>query len=388
MTRQQLFAAFFFGVFLFLLYQFYRMFSVFLAPLTWGALLAFVFYPLYSRLTRVLRGRRGLASLILTTIVILVVMVPTVFLAILLANESVTLFQRVSETLSSGQPEQWFEHLKTAMPARAWRILAILDTWNIDLGAVAVKGADLLSGFLVSQATGIAKNIVSFVIDFFLTTFALFFFFRDGARMIEAIFHLLPMESQYKKQVLTRLHDTLSAVVQGTLVTAALLGVLAGIGFWVTDVPFAVFLGCASAFFSLLPFGAPVVWGLVALYLLLIGAIWKSLTLAIWGILVVGIVDNLIRNSHHLSLLWDPWRPASLWLFGDLFGAGGHCHSRRLHSDLRGAVPGRPLIAERPVSAQFVFDKQGVNCSILCSRCFFPRRRFMSFAAPSYRRAT
>ena len=295
MTRQQLFAAFFFAVFLFLLYQFYRMFSVFLAPLTWGALLAFVFYPLYVHLTRVLRGRRGLASFILTTIVILVVMVPTILVAILLANESVTLFQRVSGTLSSGQPEQWVERLRAAMPARAWRILAILDMWKIDLGAVAVKGADLLSGFLVSQATGIAKNIVSFVIDFFLTTFALFFFFRDGSRMIEAIFDLLPMETPYKNQVLTRLHETLSAVVQGTLVTAALLGVLAGIGFWLVDVPFAVFLGCASAFFSLLPFGAPVVWGLVALYLLFMGSIWQAVALTVWGILVIGIVDNLIR---------------------------------------------------------------------------------------------
>ena len=40
MTRQHLFAAFFFAVFLFLLYQLYLMFEGFLAPMGWAALLA------------------------------------------------------------------------------------------------------------------------------------------------------------------------------------------------------------------------------------------------------------------------------------------------------------------------------------------------------------
>src|SRR5690348_17295474 len=80
MRRDQLFAAFFFAAFLFLLYQFYRMFSVFVAPLTWAALLAFIFYPLYGHLLHALRGRGGLTAFVLTTLVILAVMVPMVFL--------------------------------------------------------------------------------------------------------------------------------------------------------------------------------------------------------------------------------------------------------------------------------------------------------------------
>src|SRR5262249_16285155 len=149
------------------------------------------------------------------------------------------------------------------------------------------SGANALSAFLVAQAADIAKNVAAFVVDFFLTTFALFFFFRDGARMIAALRDLLPMESGHKEMVLVRLYDTLSAVVHGTLVTAATQGVLAGLGFWGTGVPFAVFLGCATAFLSLLPFGAPVVWGAVAIYLWIIGSTGKAVLIVIWGILVV-----------------------------------------------------------------------------------------------------
>lgn len=296
MSRQQLFAAFFFAAFLFLLYEFYRMFREFLAPLAWAALLALIFYPLYLRLTHVLRGRDSLASFIFTTIVILVVIVPTVFLTVLLANESVTLYQRSGEFIASGDLQRLLDRVKGSTPGRTWTLVSdVLHTWNVDLAAIAVTGANALSNFLMSQATDIAKNVVAFVINFFLTTFALFFFFRDGSRMIGAFRDLLPMEAQHKDLVLTRLYDTLSAVVHGTLVTAAAQGILAGVGFWAVGVPFAIFLGCAAAFLSLLPFGAPVVWGLVALYLGLSGAVGRALLIVAWGTLVVGTVDNIIR---------------------------------------------------------------------------------------------
>jgi predicted PurR-regulated permease PerM len=296
MTRQQVFAVFFFVVFLFLLYQFYQMFRVFLGPLTWAALLALVFYPAYTRLTHLLRGRNGLASFLFTTIVILVVIIPTVPLSILLANESVTFYQRSVDFFTSGELQVFIDRLKASTPARAWKFIApLLDTWKIDPAGIAVTGANALSSFLVSQAADIAKNVAAFVVDFFLTTFALFFFFRDGTRMIKAVRDLLPMEPKHKDMVLARLYDTLSAVVHGTLVTAAAQGALAGLGFWLAGVPFAVFLGCAAAFLSLLPFGAPLVWGAVAFYLWVSGAVGKAILLVIWGTLVVGSVDNFIR---------------------------------------------------------------------------------------------
>lgn len=296
MTRQHLFAAFFFAAFLFLLFQFYQMFSVFIAPLTWAALLAFIFYPLYTRLTRWVRGRPSLASFLLTTTVILAVMVPTVFLIILLANESVALYQSSTEFINGPGLRDALDRLRASTPAKAWGLWAhVLEDWNIDLADIAVKGTNAVSGFLVSQAADILKNVAAFVVDFFLTTFALFFFFRDGSRMVDGIRDLLPMEAVHKDMVLARLHETLSAVVQGTLITAAAQGALAGLGFWALSVPFAVFLGCASAFASLLPFGAPVVWGLVAIYLGFTGSIVRTLVLILWGTFVVGTVDNVIR---------------------------------------------------------------------------------------------
>jgi predicted PurR-regulated permease PerM len=296
MTRQQLFAAFFFAVFLYLLFQFYRMFYVFLVPLTWAALLALAFYPLHIRLTRILHGRDSLASFLFTTVVILVVMVPTVLLTILLANESVALYERSRDFFTNGDLEHFLERLRGSALQRRWANFApILQEWNVDIGALVATGANALSGFLVAQAADIAKNVAGFIVNFFLTTFALFFFFRDGSRMIGAIRNVLPMEPAHKELVLARLYDTLSAVIHGTLATAAAHGILAGLGFWAVGVPFAVFLGCATAFFSLLPFGAPAVWAAVAIYVGATGSITRTVFLVVSGTIVVGTLENLVR---------------------------------------------------------------------------------------------
>jgi predicted PurR-regulated permease PerM len=228
--------------------------------------------------------------------VILVVMVPTLLVIVLLANESVALYQSSSELVTSGQLQQFVDKLAASAPARASKtILPVLQSWNIDIGVMAMKTGNALSSFLVSQAAGIAKNVAEFVIDFFLTTFAMFFFFRDGSRIVDGIRGMMPMEPEYKDLVLGRLYDTLSAVVQGTLVVGAAQGVFLGLGFWALGVPFAIFLGCAAAFFSLLPVGSTAVWGGVAAYLLLSGLFWRAILLALWGTLVLGTLDNVVR---------------------------------------------------------------------------------------------
>lgn len=296
MTRSRLFAAFFFTVFLFLLYQFYRMFEGFLAPLAWAALLALVFHPVQRRFVRWLYGRNGLAAFLLTTLVIGGVIVPTLLLLALVAHESVLLYQRIAALVAHGELGQWWKQLQGSFLGKAWVYLQPwIQQWNIDLGSIGVKTTNAVSGFLVAQATAIAKNVAGFLVDFFLCTVALFFLLRDGERMILWLRDLLPMEPRHRDLVLQRFGDALTAVVQGSLLTAFAQGTLAGIGYVILGVPFAVFLGCATALIALVPMGAPVAWGGVAVYLLATGHPIKALLQVLWGTLVVSAIDNVIR---------------------------------------------------------------------------------------------
>ena len=296
MRREHLVAAFFFAVFAFLLYQLYLILSSFFGPLSWAALLALVFHPLQHRLSVLLRQREGLAAFLLTAAVILLVIVPTIYLSALLATQSAALYQDVRSFIESGRLSAWIEEIRGSRLGHLWQSWAPrLYEWNVDLPGLALKASNVVSGFLVAQAPQAAANVLHFVVDFFLTTFALFFFFRDGQRMVKGFRDLIPMEPEHKDTIVFRFYDTLSAVVQGSLVTAAAQGVLAGIGFWVLGVPFAILLAVASAFASLLPFGAPIVWLGPVVYLFAIGETLRAVLLLGWGTLVISSADNVIR---------------------------------------------------------------------------------------------
>lgn len=296
MTRENLFAAFFFAVFLYLLYQFYQVLRFFLGPLSWAALLALIFYPIHRWLRGVLRQREGLAAFLLTTAVILTVMVPTVYFTIRLAGESIALYKRVNDLIQQGQLPAIIAYLRSFWPEQLWeRVSPFVDASHVDLASIALKASNAVSAFLVAQVPVAAANVMRFLADFFLTTFALFFFFRDGERMVRGLRDLLPMEPEHKDVILMRLYDTLSAVVQGTLVTAVAQGFLAGLGYWVLGVPFSVLLGCTTAFFSLIPFGTPLVWLSVVGYLLFQAEYVRAVLMLAWGTAIVGTADNVIR---------------------------------------------------------------------------------------------
>ena len=296
MSRAQLFAVFFFTVFLYLLYQFYLVFNGFIGPLSWAGILALVFYPTYRWLTALLRQRESLAAFILTTVVIVVVMVPTVWLTVRLAGESVAAYQRVQQAIQSGEADEVVASLRASRPGRLWeRVGPQLESWNLDLRSLILKGGDAVSGLLMGSVSAMAANAIRFIVNFFLTTFALFFFFRDGERMVRALRDLLPMEPRHKDAILTRFYDTLSAVVQGTLATAGAQGLLAAIGFSILGVPFVLLLSAAVAFLSLLPMGAPIVWVSVVGYLAFYGSYGKAIFLFLYGTFIISGADNVLR---------------------------------------------------------------------------------------------
>jgi len=219
MRREQLFAAFFFLAFCFLLYQFYRILYDFIGPLSYAALLAFVFFPIHQRLRRLLNGRDGLAATLMTTAVILLVIVPMFYLFALITRESVSLYEDVSEFVTSGRTHEIIDRVRDSRIGHWWTLLGPrLDALNVDLPEIALRGSQTVSRFLVSQAPAAAANVVKGVVNFFFTVFALFFFFRDGERMAAGVAELLPMTPDHKAEILQRLSTTLTAVVQGMAV--------------------------------------------------------------------------------------------------------------------------------------------------------------------------
>jgi predicted PurR-regulated permease PerM len=72
-------------------------------------------------------------------------------------------------------------------------------------------------------------------------------------------------------------------------------GAVAGVGYALFGVRAPVLLGALTALVALVPFGAPMVWGGLGIWLLLTNHIWQGIGLLLWGMLLVSWVDNIVR---------------------------------------------------------------------------------------------
>ncbi|HZR80594.1 MAG TPA: AI-2E family transporter [Candidatus Binatia bacterium] len=296
MSREILVRVFFFAALLFLLVQLYEVLSSFLKPIALATLLAVVFQPVDAWALRVTGGRRTAAAAIVTAAIVLLVALPATALSGVLAREAAGLVRELSQLAESGALERLQQSLTESLPGRLFRTYApAAGALNIDLGELAQTALSTVGNTVVGSLGGVARNVASVVLNLFIVLFTVFFLFRDGDRMVANLRALVPMQPADKDRVLRRLREMIEAVVRGMVVTAALQGVLTGVGLAIVGVPYAAFLALASGVLSLFPFGAVVVWLGSSIYLFAIGSLASALFLVAWGAVVVGTIDNFVR---------------------------------------------------------------------------------------------
>jgi predicted PurR-regulated permease PerM len=298
MTRPQLFTVVFFALLALLLYQIGLILQPFLFPAIWAALLAHWVFPLHRRLTALMRGRDTLSAGCLTVGVLTVVVVPVVLMSVVLVREAVAVEQIIHEWIVAGGVQQLPERLATVPVVGNWLRSLVSGGGGqpASMEDSVVSGAKWLSQFLVSQMGDLLKNAVVLISNFFIMLMVLFFLFKDGERWMDSLYALIPMDESHKRKILTRLDQTVRAVVKGMLVTAMVQGVLAGLAYLALSVPFPMVLTALTIVLAPIPFGGTaLIWGPVVVYLLAIGSVGKALGMLAWGVGVVSMVDQFLR---------------------------------------------------------------------------------------------
>jgi predicted PurR-regulated permease PerM len=126
--------------------------------------------------------------------------------------------------------------------------------------------------------------------------YLLYFLLRDGKELAHGIGRAVPLRRDHRRELVGKFTLTIRAIVRGTLVVALVQGALGGLMFWFLDIRAPMLWGTVMALLSLLPVvGTGLVWAPVALYLMATGSLWQGLLLAGFGVLVIGLVDNLLR---------------------------------------------------------------------------------------------
>lgn len=285
--------------FLTLLIVFSIAFVVILLPfygaVFWSIVLAILFAPFYRKMLHKMHKRENLAALATLLLCLVVVILPLTLISISLVREASAFYAEIrgGQIDFAGFIQKGF----SAMPS--W-LIGILDRFGIGnltalqakLAAAAVQGSE----FFTRQAINIGQNTFNFLVGFTIMLYILFFLLRDGDRLAAQIRQAAPLNQEHKRQLFHNLTGAIRATVKGNIIVAAVQGALGGIAFWFLGVQGALLWAVIMAFLSLLPaVGAALIWAPVAIYFLLTGSIWQGVVLIAFGVLVIGLVDNILR---------------------------------------------------------------------------------------------
>ena len=267
----------------------------FYGTILWAVVIALLFAPLYRWLLPRLKQRRTAAALLTLLTVLVIVVIPLAMVSAALAREANGVYQR----LQSGElnPALYFRGVFAALPEWAVELLERVGLGNFDLlqrrlGSALGQG----SQWIAARAVGLGQDTFEFVASLFITLYLAFFMIRDGEALARSVRHAIPLAAGHKHELFNKFATVIRATVKGNLLVAAIQGALGGIAFWFLGVGAALLWAVLMAFLSLLPaVGAALVWLPVALYFLLTGALWQGLALVAYGVLVIGLVDNLLR---------------------------------------------------------------------------------------------
>lgn len=269
----------------------------FLTVIFVGAVLSIAFYPAYLKISKWFRGHHSAASLVSCLFVVLVIVAPLTFFILLLTTEAVNTYEVIQDKVESGVFDkylQWddggfFYDLKK-------QIEPVVDLESLDIKKSIIAMAQNLSSYLVSQSANFVKGVSGVLISLVVMLFCMYYFFKDGPLLVKKIGALSPLPSVYESELFKKIGAMVKAVIFGVFLTALVQGLIGGIGFAFAGISSPVFWGTAMAFFSLMPVvGTAIIWVPAAIILLILGEWGSALFIFLWGVLVVGSIDNFLR---------------------------------------------------------------------------------------------
>lgn len=272
-------------------YGFFAILKPFFYPLFWAAILASIFYPFYKKINLKIKSPSLSSSLTLILILIIIVL-PFILISTLVIKETLDIYD-----LAANNSQQISADLQSFFSAIQSNPLS--QKLNINPTLVTEKLTELaqtFSGFILLSAKVITQNSLVFAIMFIITFYALFFFVRDGEKLLKELMHLCPLGDRYEKILYNKFTSTVRATVKGTMTIGLLQGTLGFIMFALAGIKGAAIWGLLMVIMASIPaVGCYFIWLPVAIAELISGHTGTGIAMILFGVLVISTVDNFLR---------------------------------------------------------------------------------------------
>ena len=304
-----------FGLFFALIFLSFSVLKYFIVPVVWAAIIAYMTWPLYQSVQRFCGSRPTLSATLMILLVMLVVGLPVIFAIFLLQHEGRNLYYELQKQVFSG-------HLNVPefirqLPFIGKEVSRTLRELNNDPNSMILSVQLWIQGHL-NYGKVLLNEVSKNIFKLCFAIMSLFFFYRDGPMILGQVSKALEMVIGPRvHHYLATISDTTRAVVYGIGLTAIAQAILAGVSYFVAGVPNPMVLTIITFLLALIPFGPPVAYTSVALWLFSQGQTIEAIGVMAWGVCIVSTADNVIRP---LVISGATQIPFLLIMFGVLGG--------------------------------------------------------------------
>lgn len=299
---------------------FYQVLAPFLLPLFLAAVMAIVCQPLHRRVLRSTGPRPAIAAGVTTGLIVGLLMLPLLVTTVLAAGQLLQLTDQVTDQVvarrgganaaagpEKGQQQDWKRAMdvvwkKTVDPALAWSDQFV--PLKVDSDKLKVQFEQNVQGLVKNLgertfqiATSTVGWFVSLLIAFGMFLVALYYFLADGAGLLQATKRLIPVQTEHQQKLAEQFAKVVRAVVLATFLAAFVQGLATTLALQVCGLGHFVIFLALSTVAALIPLaGTWIIWGPCAVWLAAQGHVGSAIGLALYGILVVGLLDNVVRT--------------------------------------------------------------------------------------------
>lgn len=267
----------------------------FLPSIIWAGIIAIATYPLYKRFRKLMPGWDNTNAFLFTFILSLVLIVPFSWLVTVLVRESqlfLNYLQQVNKI--GGQAPSFLKQIP-------WFGNDLINYWDENIGKPgSIK--TLLSNLHISLTPAgsyikrISVNLFHRGFQLGFTVLTLFFFYRDGDRLIRQIGHIgeVCLGSRWYRYA-DRLPSALRGTVNGTIAVGIGVGILMGLCYVLVGLPAPTLTGFITALAAMIPFVVPILFALIALFLFSSGLTIAAISVIVWGTIVMFVADHFVK---------------------------------------------------------------------------------------------
>jgi predicted PurR-regulated permease PerM len=257
-----------------------------------AAVLAGVLAPLHARLAAGVGGRPRLAAGFLVLAVAVVLAGPLVALAVFLAQEGKEALNFVAGAVRS----EAVTDLVARLPGSVQRLTGEGLSRLLDLNQMVERELAAQGGTAAAAVWAAASATGSVLFAVVMMLIAFFFLLVQGRELVSWLDQVMPLRPGHASELLAEFKKVSYSVIVSEVITSAVQAVAALGGYLISGLPHPIFLAAVTFFVAFVPaLGAASVCLLGAAVLFITGHPYASLFLALWGVAVVGVVDNVIR---------------------------------------------------------------------------------------------